>query len=96
MEAEDPLAEVQGFALKEGVPDESAWKPMADLSAFLEAECSQAAVDNRISIDEDSALRTWLFLQIITGHDQTAKNMFYVAKKLMTAIAFILHRGTWI
>lgn len=81
LEAEDPLAEVQGFALKEGVPDESAWKPMADLSAFLEAECSQAAVDNRISIDEDSALRTWLFLQIITGHDQTAKNMFYVAKK---------------
>lgn len=76
--ATDPFAEVQGFAVQEGILDENAWKPMAELSSFLQQD--GAITEGNVSVDEDSALRAWLFLQIITGHDQTAKNMFYVAK----------------
>ena len=31
-------------------------------------------------LNDESAVRLWLFLQIITGHDHTGKNVFYVAK----------------
>lgn len=78
--ATDPLEQVQGFTVKEGVLDENAWKPMAELSRFLYQKAKELPTDGSVSVDEDSALRTWLFLQIITGHDQTAKNMFYAAK----------------
>lgn len=78
--AEDPLAEVQGFELKEGNTDEESWLPMAGLGDFLTAKENKEPLPEGVTVDEDSALRMWLFLQIITGHDQTAKNIFYAAR----------------
>lgn len=80
LECEDPTAEIEGFELKEGKINERSWAPMADLSAFLTLSEEEIVEREQDIINEDSLLRTWLFLQLITGHDHTAKNMFYVAK----------------
>lgn len=78
--AKDPYAEVQGFSLKAGKADENAWEPIREFSAFLEQKRGGLPVTAAASPDEDNLLRMWLFLQIITGHDHTAKNIFYAAK----------------
>lgn len=79
-EEEDPEAEVEGFAIKDGVMDENAWHPMAELCAALTLPDEEFAKIQPEIIDADSAMKLWLFVQIITGHDHTAKNVFFVAK----------------
>ena len=81
-EEEDAYAEMEGFVIKEGSREEGAelWKPLAELSATLSMPDEQFAASYTKIMDSESVLRMWLFLQIITGHDHTAKNMFYVAK----------------
>lgn len=76
----DPLANVQGFEIKSGVLDEEAWAPMAELSRIIALEDSSFKEEIFKVVDIDSAMRMWLFMQIITGHDQTAKNVYYVAR----------------
>lgn len=79
-EEKDPYAIIEGFEIKDGLMTEDAWMPMSWLSDFLtKSEEQQLEIEQDI-INEDSALRMWLFMQIITGHDHTAKNIFYVAK----------------
>lgn len=80
-EETDPYAEVEGFAIKEGVMDEHAWAPLADLCALLTFQDDEFLEQQTGMINVDSAVRLWLFLQMITGHDHTAKNVFYVAKQ---------------
>jgi hypothetical protein len=60
----------------------SAWEPIASL-AYLVNETSAETFAEQVSsvMDQESAVRMWLFMQIITGHDQRAKNVYYVAKK---------------
>lgn len=79
-EEEDPTAEIEGFEIKAGKMFDKSWMPMANLSAYLTLSGEDQAAIQQDIINEDSAIRMWLFLQIITGHDHTAKNMFYVAK----------------
>lgn len=76
----DPEAEVEGFAVKDGVMDQNAWSAMADLCAALTLPDEEFVKIQPEIIDTDSAVRMWLFAQIITGHDHTAKNVFFVAR----------------
>ncbi len=76
----DPEAEVEGFAIKDGEMNEDAWKPMADLCAALTLPDEEFVKVQPEIIDSDSAMRLWLLIQMITGHDHTAKNVFFVAK----------------
>ena len=80
MEADDPTAVIEGFEIKDGILDEDAWKPMAELSAVLTLSEEELKAQQSEIMNEDSAMRMWLFMQMITGHDHTAKNIFYVAK----------------
>lgn len=79
-EEKDPFAEVEGFEIKDGEMSEDAWLPLADLAALLTFSDEEFAEQQTGMINVDSAVRLWLFLQMITGHDHTAKNVFYVAK----------------
>lgn len=78
----DPYEEIAGFTLKEGPIDEDAelWDPLADLSAVVTKSDEKFLKEKTELIDEKSALNLWLFIQMITGYDHTAKNVFYVAK----------------
>lgn len=80
MEATDPTEIIEGFEIKAGVLNEEAWHPMAYLSDMLTSSEGEEKQEESQIINEDSVMRMWLFLQIITGHDHTAKNLFYVAK----------------
>lgn len=79
---DDPYEEIEGFVIKEGSTQQGAelWKPLAELSATLSLPDEEFTASYEKIINRESVLRMWLFLQIITGHDHTAKNMFYVAK----------------
>ena len=81
-EETDPYAEVEGFAIKDGnIEDEDDfWEPLANLAAIMTLSDEEFVEKASEMIDVDSAIRLWMFLQIITGHDHTAKNVFYVAK----------------
>lgn len=79
-EEKNPYAEVEGFVIKDGKMTENAWSPLADLCALLTFSDESFLEQQTGMINEESALRLWLFLQIITGHDHTAKNVYYVAK----------------
>ena len=59
---------------------DSAWKAMADYCAVMTLSDEEFLEQQWNIINEESAIRLWLFLQMITGHDHTAKNIFYVAK----------------
>ena len=78
----DPYEEIAGFTIKEGPIDEDAelWDPLADLSAVVTKSDEKFLREKTELIDEKSALNLWLFIQMITGYDHTAKNVFYVAK----------------
>lgn len=78
--ATDPYAEVEGFEIKAGEMTEEAWEPMALLSDVLSTPEEKLKDHHFTLVNEESAMRIWLFLQIITGHDHTAKNIFYIAK----------------
>lgn len=81
MAASDPYEIVHGFEIKSGEMNADAWKPMAELAHMLYYTSDQEFEETAGSvIDEDSAMRLWLFIQIITGHDQRAKNVFYTAR----------------
>lgn len=84
----DPYAMVSGFEIKAGEMTESAWEAMAELARVTYA--SEEEYQNSIGelVDTDNLTRMWLFLQIITGHDHTAKNIFYVAQKEEDAYRF--------
>ena len=79
-ESEDPYEVINGFEIKEGEMKSDAWKPIAELALLTYS--SDEAYNYYISdlVDIDNAARLWLFLQVITGLDHTAKNVFYVAK----------------
>ncbi len=81
-EERNPYVEVEGFEIKDGLMTEEArlWKPIADLAAILTLPDEEFAEQESEMINEESAIRLWLFLQMITGHDHTAKNVFYIAK----------------
>ena len=81
-EEKNPYAEVEGFAIKDGLLDEDAdlWEPLANLASVLTEEDDEFRSLENNMINEESAMNLWLFLQIITGHDHTVKNVYYVAK----------------
>lgn len=74
-----------GFELKglgkENEVSLSSWKPLLD---FIEINNEEDDATYAEKIDEvvdiDSAVNNWLFLQIISGHDNKKKNMYYVSK----------------
>lgn len=78
----NPYEEIAGFNIKEGSLDADAdlWNPLADLSAVVTKSDESFLDEDTGLIDEKSALNLWLFIQVITGYDHTAKNVFYVAK----------------
>ncbi len=79
--ANDPEIELEGFEIKAGKMDEQAWEPLAELSWVLYGTTDEEFIETATTlIDEDNAMRMWLFIQIITGHDQRAKNVFYAAR----------------
>lgn len=80
LENTDPYAVIEGFEIKDGVMEADAWEAMAWLSEFLTLSEEEQLEREQDIINEDSAIRMWLFMQMITGHDHTAKNIFYVAK----------------
>ena len=59
---------------------ETAWLPMSYLCAWLTLPDEEAVAQKQDIVNVDSAMRLWLFLQMITGHDHTAKNVYYIAK----------------
>lgn len=79
--AKNPYELIHGFEIKAGEMNADAWGPLAELS-YMTYHTSDEEYKQKagILLDEDSAMRMWLFIQIITGHDQRAKNMFYVAR----------------
>ncbi len=79
-EVENVYAEIEGFEIKDGIMEEDAWMPMAYLSKVLTTEEWKEQLQKSQILNEDSVLRMWVFIQMITGHDHTAKNMFFVAK----------------
>ena len=81
-EETNPYAEVEGFEIKDGMieAEDGFWEPLANLAAIMTLGDEEFVEKASEMIDEDSAIRLWLFLQMITGHDHTAKNVFYVAK----------------
>ena len=81
-EERNPYAEVEGFVIKDGMLDEEAdlWEPLANLASSLTEEDKKFRKMENNMINEKSAMNLWLFLQIITGHDHTVKNVYYVAK----------------
>ncbi|MBQ8858134.1 MAG: CotH kinase family protein [Lachnospiraceae bacterium] len=79
-QANDPLEHVLGFEIKEGVLDETAWQPMAELAELLNVDEEEFAENVSSMLDEDNAMRLWLYIQLIAGYDQQKKNVFYVAR----------------
>lgn len=79
-EAKNIYAEIEGFEIKDGIMEEDAWMPMAYLSKVLTSDEWQEKLEKSEILNEDSVIRMWIFIQMITGHDHTAKNMFFVAK----------------
>lgn len=79
-ESENPYEIINGFEIKAGEMVSEAWKPIAELARLTYS--SDQAYNYYIAerADIDNVTRLWLFLQIIVGHDHTAKNIFYVAK----------------
>ena len=53
---------------------------MAKLSKALTSKKWREKLEETHILNEDSIIRMWVFIQMITGHDHTAKNMYYVAK----------------
>ena len=58
--AKNPQEQVLGFEIKEGILDEAAWKPMAELCALLNASDEEFQKKCSDMIDEDNAMRLWL------------------------------------
>ena len=73
-------AEIEGFEIKDGLLEEGAWDPMAQLAKLITKIEKQDYFTEQDIINEDSLMRMWLLMQIMTGHDHTAKNIFYIAK----------------
>lgn len=80
LENKDPYAVIEGFEIKDGVMKSDAWEAMSWLSDFLTHSEEEQLNEEQDIINEDSLIRMWLFMQIITGHDHTAKNVYYIAK----------------
>ena len=79
----NPYAEVEGFVIEDGltVEDSALWTPLARLAAVMTLSDEEfLEKGDKELINEESAIRLWTFLQIITGHDHTVKNVFYIAK----------------
>lgn len=87
-QAKNPLEHVLGFEIKEGVLNENAWLPMAELAAVLEASDEEFIEKIPQMVDEDNAMRLWLYIQVIAGLDQQKKNVFYVANKTGNSYEF--------
>ena len=80
-EAKNPEEHVLGFEIKEGILDQNAWQPMAYFSEILNGSDEQFEQNVEKLLDEDNAMRLWLYIQVIAGYDQQKKNVFYVARK---------------
>lgn len=81
LEAGNSLENVLGFEIKAGENTEEQWIPMAKLSETMISSDDEFEKNIVNLIDEENAIRLWLFLQVISGVDQVHKNAFYVAKK---------------
>lgn len=79
--AENPEEHVLGFEIKDGVLDQEAWQPMAYYSQILNGSDEQFEQNVGKLLDEDNAMRLWLYIQVIAGYDQQKKNVYYVARK---------------
>lgn len=82
-DVKDPNLEIEGFRIKEGPVDDEEydiWEPLATLAKTITLPGPEFEKEEKMIINDESALRLWLFLQVITGHDHTAKNVFYIAK----------------
>lgn len=80
-QAKNPEEHVLGFEIKEGLLNEEAWLPMAELTKVLNASNDEFSEKIGEMIDEENAMRLWLYIQVIAGLDQQQKNVFYVARK---------------
>ena len=79
----DPNLEIEGFRIKEGPIDDEEydiWEPLATLAEIVTLPGPEFEEEESMIINDESALRLWLFIQLISGHDHTAKNVFYIAK----------------
>jgi len=79
--ADDPAKHVQGFEIKEGIFSVDAWEPMGYFADFLALPDEKFEKNISTVLDLDNVIRLWLYLQVIAGYDQQAKNVFYVARK---------------
>lgn len=80
-QAGNPEESILGFEIKEGVLDENAWQPMADFTKLLNASDEHFEAEVSDMLNEENAMRLWLYIQVISGYDQQKKNVFYVARK---------------
>ena len=87
-QAKNPEEEVLGFEVKAGALTKDAWLPMEEFSRVVMASDEEFVKTIGNIIDEDNAMRLWLYIQVITGVDQVYKNAFYVAKKEGAAYRF--------
>ena len=76
-------AERLGFEIKGGREggDAADWEPLYELLRWQEQESDEAfAAEAEEMVDVGNTVDMWLFIQMITGYDQIAKNVYYVAK----------------
>ena len=80
-DADNPEEHVLGFEIKEGVLSTDAWNAMGVFADFINSSDENFKENINQILDTDNAIRLWLYLQVIAGYDQQAKNVFYVARK---------------
>ncbi|MFA9375950.1 MAG: CotH kinase family protein [Lachnotalea sp.] len=57
------------------------WQPMINfISAYMIEDDEEFAKEIKETIDTNSALNVWLYLQIVSGSDNIGKNMYFVSK----------------
>lgn len=62
------------------------WKPLSDYIRVQNLEDKEYVNEIENTIDINSVTNAWLFLQIVSGLDNRAKNMYYVAKMTNSGI----------
>lgn len=62
------------------------WEPLMNFIRVNSLEDSEYVEEIENTIDINSVTNTWLFLQIVSGMDNRAKNIYYVAKMTSSGI----------
>lgn len=73
---------ISGFELKgkHSSVSKEQWQPLIDLCTLMGSSDEVFREQAEDLIDINSAVNTWMYLQIVSGVDNRAKNMYYVAK----------------